>query len=279
MDPAVTSPVVAPVTAVIPCYRCAGTIDRAVASVAAQSHLPFELILVDDASGDGTLERLHALAAKHPPGWIKVLALPENRGAADARNTGWSAATQPYVAFLDSDDAWHSRKIELQHGYMASHPEVALCAHRHEILHSAGVPQTDIGDFSVEVISKISLLMSNNFFAPTMMMLKRDLPFRFLPGRRHVDDHLLWLQIVCAGLPFVRLSARLAYTFKKPFGEGGLSGQLWQMEKSELENYWILRRDGCIGLPAALVLSSFSLAKFLRRVVLLGARRLSGATA
>lgn len=275
MDTAVTSPGVAPVTVVIPCYLSAGTIDRAVASVAAQSHLPAELILVDDASGDGTLERLYALAAKHPPGWIKVLALPENHGAADARNAGWRVATQPYVAFLDSDDAWHPRKIELQHGYMARHPEVALCAHRHEVLDSAGLPQTDVGEISAEPISKITLLMSNNFFAPTMMMLKRELPFRFLPGRRHVDDHLLWLQIVCAGLPFVRLSAKLAYTFKKPFGEGGLSGQLWQMEKSELENYWILHRDGCIGLPATLALSVFSLAKFVRRVALLGARHLS----
>jgi hypothetical protein len=265
--------VTAPVSAIIPCYRCADTIERAVASVAAQSRLPAELILVDDASGDGTLERLHALAARHPRGWIKVIALPENGGAADARNAGWQAAMQPYVAFLDADDAWHPRKIELQHGFMASHPEVALCAHRHEVLERSHVPQSDVGEFSAEPISKTSLLMSNNFFAPTMMMLKRNVPYRFLPGRRHVDDHLLWLQILCAGLPFVRLSAQLAYTYKRPYGQGGLSGQLWKMEKAELENYWILRRDGCIGMPAALALCAYSLAKFVRRVALASVRR------
>ena len=267
------TPGAAPVSAIIPCYRCTATIDRAVASVAAQSHLPAELILVDDASRDGTLERLRALAARHAPGWIRVVALPENRGAADARNAGWEIATQPYVAFLDSDDAWHPRKIELQYAFMASHPEVALCAHRHEILASPDVPQTEVGAFSAQPVSRLSLLLSNNFFAPTMMMLKREVPHRFLPGRRHVDDHLLWLQLLCSGLPFVRLSAKLAYTYKRPYGEGGLSGQLWKMEKAELANYWILRRDGCIGVPAAVALSLYSLAKFLRRVLLAGMRR------
>jgi glycosyltransferase involved in cell wall biosynthesis len=263
----------APVSVVIPCYRCRSTIDRTLASVVAQTLQPAEVVLVDDASNDGTLEHLHSLAARHPPGWITVLALPVNRGAADARNAGWEGASQPYIAFLDSDDAWHPRKIEMQYGYMASHPEVALCAHRHEILDSPGVPDREIGAVTAAPVSRASLLLSNNFFAPTMIMLKRELPQRFLPGRRHVDDHLLWLQIVLSGHAFNRLSAKLAYTYKRPYGQSGLSGQLWKMEKAELDNYWILRRQGHIGLPAALALSAWSLAKFLRRLLLVSLRR------
>jgi teichuronic acid biosynthesis glycosyltransferase TuaG len=262
---------VAPVSVVIPCYRCAGTIGRAVGSVVAQTQRPAEVFLVDDGSGDGTLETLRGLAAAHP--WIKVIALPVNRGAADARNAGWAAASQPYVAFLDADDAWHPRKIEIQYGYMKEHPEVALCAHRHEVLEEPGVPDRPVGEVSAERVSRTSLLMSNNFFAPTMMMLRRDLPQRFLSGRRHVDDHLLWMQIVCSGHGLVRLSARLAYTYKRPFGESGLSGQLWVMQKSELANYWILRRGGAIGFGAAVALSAWSLMKFVRRLALVALRR------
>lgn len=262
----------APVSAVIPCYRCAGTIGRAVGSIVAQTMRPAEVILVDDGSADGTLERLRTLAASHEPGWIKVLAQPRNSGAADARNAGWAIACQPYLAFLDADDAWHPRKIELQYGYMKAHPEVALCAHRHEILGAPGVPDRPVGEVAAERISKGSLLLSNNFFAPSMMMLKRDLPQRFLSGRRHVDDHLLWLQIVCAGREFVRLAPRLAFTYKRPFGESGLSAQLWPMEKAELANYWILRREGSIGTLVAVALSAFSLAKFLRRLALIAMR-------
>jgi len=265
----------APVSVVIPCYRCARTIDRALDSVAAQTRVPAEVILVDDCSQDGTLERLRALAAKHGPDWIKVVTLPRNQGAASARNAGWDVAAQPYLAFLDSDDAWHPRKVEIQYEYMAAHPEVALCAHQRRILDSRDAPGDEIEEVSSRPISRFSLLLSNNFLAPTVMMLKRDVPHRFLAGRRHVDDHLLWLQLVCAGLPLVRLSARLAYMYKAPYGESGLSSQLWKMEKAELDNYWILRRSGCIGVPAAVGLSIYSLTKYLRRVLLVAVRRLA----
>jgi hypothetical protein len=83
-----------------------------------------------------------------------------------------------------------------------------------------------------------------------------------------VDDHLLWLQLVCNGFSFMRLSAKLAFTYKAPYGDSGLSSQLWKMERAELENYWILYRDGCIGLFAAFGLSAYSLAKFARRLIL-----------
>jgi len=264
-----------PVSVVIPCYHCAGTIDRALDSVAAQTRLPAEVILVDDGSQDGTLERLNTLAEKLGSGWIRIVALPQNQGAASARNAGWDIATQAYLAFLDSDDAWHPRKVEIQYEYMAAHPEVALCGHGRRILASDDVPGDEVEEVSALPITKLSLLLSNNFFAPTVMMLKRELAYRFLPGRRHVDDHLLWLQLVCAGLPFVRLSARLAYMYKAPYGESGLSSQLWKMEKAELDNYWILRRSGCIGVPTAIGLSIYSLTKYLRRVLLVSMRRLT----
>jgi glycosyltransferase involved in cell wall biosynthesis len=263
----------AQVSVIIPCYRCRDTIDRAVGSVARQSVLPAELIVVDDGSGDGTLGHLRSLATHHAPGWMRVISLPANRGAADARNAGWDSATQPYLAFLDADDAWHRRKIEIQLGYLQSRPEVALCAHRHEILAAPEVPDREVGLVSAQVITRRSILMSNNFFAPTVMMLRRDLPQRFLSGRRHVDDHLLWMQVVCSGGRFVRLSPALAFTYKRPYGESGLSSQQWRMEQAELQNYWLLRRDGHIGLGGALALNAWSLAKFARRLAVTIARR------
>ena len=267
----------APVSVVIPCYRCAETIGRAVDSVAGQTLPPAEVILVEDGSGDGTLQRLQALAAGHAAGWIRVVALPQNQGAASARNAGWAAATQPYVAFLDADDAWHPRKIEIQYRFMSGRPDVALSAHGHEVLAAAAPPDGHLGDFSHAILSKWTLLTSNRFVTPSVM-IRRDVPHRFKPGRRHVDDHLLWLQLMHAGMPVTLLSARLAYTYKRLYGDGGLSADLWAMEKAEVENYWILRREGCIGLPAALLLSAFSLAKFLRRLLLVWLRRLGRAS-
>jgi glycosyltransferase involved in cell wall biosynthesis len=262
----------APVSVVVPCHRCAATIDRAVTSIAAQTLLPAEVVLVEDGSRDGTLERLRALAATHAPGWIRIVALPENRGAADARNAGWAAATQAYIAFLDADDAWHPRKIELQYGYMSTHPEVALCGHGYELRSTPEIPHALIPEPGASRFSRLSLLLSNRLVTPTVM-LNRALPHRFHPGRRHVDDHLLWLQIQRAGLPVTKLSAVLTYVYKPMYGAGGLSSQMWEMEKAELENYRILRREGSIGLAAALALCAWSFAKFARRLVLVTLRR------
>ena len=55
----------APVSVVIPCYQCAAVIERAVNSVANQTCRPVELILVEDASGDGTLKIIHRLKEIH----------------------------------------------------------------------------------------------------------------------------------------------------------------------------------------------------------------------
>src|SRR5262245_4665161 len=118
-----------PVSAVIPCYRCRGTIHRALDSVAAQTALPREVILVDDCSADGTAEAIGRIASEYPDGWVRVLTLPVNGGPGRARNAGWDAAAQPYVAFLDADDSWHRSKLEIQYGWMRANPHVVLTGH------------------------------------------------------------------------------------------------------------------------------------------------------
>ena len=128
------------VSVVVPCYRCARTVERAVASVAAQTALPMEVILVDDASSDGTREALLALRERHAPGWIKLVLLDKNVGAASARNAGWEQGAGQFIAFLDADDSWHPRKLELQYAFMASHPHVAVSGHRHVRANRAAEP-------------------------------------------------------------------------------------------------------------------------------------------
>ncbi|MGB5082945.1 MAG: glycosyltransferase family 2 protein, partial [Burkholderiales bacterium] len=120
-----------PVSVVIPCYRCKGTLRRAIASVAGQSARPVEVVLVDDGSDDGSLGLLRDIQHELGGDWVKVIALGQNRGAGPARNAGWNVATGRYLAFLDADDAWHPRKIEVQYSFMESNPGVALCGHAH----------------------------------------------------------------------------------------------------------------------------------------------------
>ncbi|MBS1212950.1 MAG: glycosyl transferase family 2 [Proteobacteria bacterium] len=264
----------APVSVVIPCFRCTGTIERAVQSVVAQSLRPAEVILVDDCSGDDTLLALGRIARVHGTDWIKIVALPSNLGLASARNRGWEASTQAYVAFLDDDDAWHPDKIRLQYGYMRQHPEVTLTGHEHRIV-TSGVAPNDPSTvpFPARQITPLALLLSNRFVAPSVMV-KRDVPLRFLDGRRHMEDHLLWLRLALQGYRIEKLGVALAYIFKASYGESGLSAQMVPMARADLANYRELRLEGQISAPLAALLYVYSIAKSIRRFSLVALKRL-----
>ncbi|CDX26514.1 Succinoglycan biosynthesis protein exoO [Mesorhizobium sp. ORS 3324] len=89
------------VSFVIAAYNAEATLDRAIASAMAQRDVSVEVIVVDDRSGDRTLD----VARAYPEDIVKVVALPLNRGPGGARNAGLDLARGRWVAVLDSDDA------------------------------------------------------------------------------------------------------------------------------------------------------------------------------
>jgi glycosyltransferase involved in cell wall biosynthesis len=244
------------------------TIERAVASVAAQTQRPAEMILVDDASSDGTLKALQAIRARYGD-WVRVVELPSNAGAASARNAGWNVATQPYIAFLDADDAWHPRKIEIQYGYMQAHPDVALSGHLCRQLpgEDANAPAWTVELRGEQRITWGSLLLRHPFVTPSVM-LKREIGLRFAEGVRHMEDHRLWLEIVGASMPTVKLQAELAAVYKPVYGASGLSADMWSMERAELANYRYFYGREKLSWVLLILLQCYSLLKFVRRLVI-----------
>jgi len=253
-----------PISVVIPCYRCSTTIKRSIDSICQQTQRPVEVVLVDDASGDETIVVLHELAKQYA-GWIKVISLSENKGAASARNVGWNVATQPYIAFLDADDSWHPSKLYTQYEYMCNNPNVTLCGHQSIWLSDGEAPPDILENFAVTSISGGSLLFRNAFSTPTVM-LKRDIPFRYQEGRRYAEDLLLWQQVAFAGLQVVRIESPLAYIHKPLYGADGLSAQLWKMEQGELNNFLVLYQAGRINLMLYVASVFLSIVKFIRRL-------------
>lgn len=255
-----------PVSVVIPCYECSATIRRAVDSVLEQSVMPYEIILVDDNSKDNTLYVLHDLANLYPK-LITILEMKINRGAASARNAGWSITKQPYIAFLDADDSWHPDKLRIQYEYMKNHPEVALSGH--QCVFKSQKQSLKLNKRPVvTIISPLSLLFKNAFSTTSPIMLKTNIPFRFKEGMRFSEDFFLWLQIAFEGLQIVRIEKPLSYFYKHSYGEDGLSSRLWEMEKGELNNFFNLFTTNKINLFFFIAASFFSFIKFLRRLFL-----------
>lgn len=87
---------------IIPAYQCAETLENTVNSILGSGLSDFEIIIIDDGSGDGTAEICDSLAEKHSR--IRCVH-QENAGVSAARNRGLKEAAGDYVWFFDADDS------------------------------------------------------------------------------------------------------------------------------------------------------------------------------
>lgn len=96
------------ISVVIPNYNCGAFLRECLDSVISQTYRNIEIIVVDDGSTDNSLAVLS--------GYLDSISLTKtsNKGASSARNLGISLARGEFIAFLDSDDVWKPRKLELQ---------------------------------------------------------------------------------------------------------------------------------------------------------------------
>lgn len=124
------------VSVVMPTHNRAGFVGRAVASVLAQTESDFELIIVDDASTDGTGECLASLARQDQR--IRVLTNLKSKGGGGGRNVGIEASRGEWVAFLDDDDEWVPSKLEIQLAKLAATPAAVACSCDYEQHFSSG---------------------------------------------------------------------------------------------------------------------------------------------
>lgn len=263
----------ADVSVVVPCFRSAGTIRRAVLSASLQSARPLEVILVDDGSDDDTASRLELLRAEFGQDWLRVIRLHSNLGAASARNAGWEDARGEFVALLDADDEWVPYKIERQYAFMQEHTQFAISGHLAQYAgKSRGAESSAHKAPKHREVSRHWLLLSNPMVTPSLMF-RRNIPIRFVPGKRHMEDHRFLQDAVFSGLEVARIEETLAVVHKAAFGSAGLSAALWQMERGELDNYRALRAAGRISWLLHPLLVAYSLAKFVRRLMVTWLRR------
>lgn len=111
------------VSIIMPCYNAAAHLARSVGSVQAQTFDDWELVAIDDGSGDDTAARLAAMAADDPR--IRVFTQP-NGGVSRARNRGLSEARGRCIAFLDADDDWHRDFLARMTGALRAEPDAVL---------------------------------------------------------------------------------------------------------------------------------------------------------
>ena len=254
----------ASVSVIIPCYRCVNTIERAIQSVANQTLLPREVILVDDYSIDGTLEKIIELQQRFNKGWIRIIQLKENLGPGGARNAGWNASTQEYIAFLDADDSWLPFKIAIQYSWMKNNLNASMIGHYWSMC--SDVTPEKINLIHTTKVGQFGQLLQNNFTTSSVMCVS-DIKLRFEARKYASEDFLLWCLMIFEGYDVYRTDKVLSCIHKLPYGEGGLSGNLLAMEIGALKSYKSLFFAKHISFFPFLLFSFFEILKFFRRII------------
>ena len=108
------------ISVIIPTYNCGAYIKEALDSVFAQTFTDYEVIVVDDGSTDKTREVIGRFGDK-----VRYI-YQENKGVSAARNTGIKNAAGRFIAFLDADDVWLARKLELQMRAIAESDSIGI---------------------------------------------------------------------------------------------------------------------------------------------------------
>jgi len=188
----------ADVSVIVPAYRAARTIVRALSSVASQSVKPREVIVVDDGSDDGTFEAASSLMEAMSGVELKLIA-QEKAGAGAARNKALAEAKGEYVAFLDADDEWTPEKIERSMAVIANSGDV-LVAHDYRRIQADGSERIiDCVRRFKSAVDPFVGLYRQGYIATSSVIVRRDavrVAGNFDENLATAQDFDLWLKIL-----------------------------------------------------------------------------------
>jgi glycosyltransferase involved in cell wall biosynthesis len=235
--------ITAAVTVIIPYYNSSKTFRRALYSVCNQTYRPKFIKIVNDASTKAEVKKLNNIckqAKKYCNNRLKldIIHAQKNSGPGSARNIGWNLTKTKYIAFLDSDDSWHARKIELQLKFMQKNKNIDICGHRSTVNFSSTSGSWS-KNFNHIKYTKIPwyFLIFHNFFTTPTAMIKTKIKVRFLDRKYYTEDYLLWLICSLRNLKIYQLKITLTYLHKPSLGHSGLSGNIRRMSKGERETF------------------------------------------
>jgi glycosyltransferase involved in cell wall biosynthesis len=268
------------VSVVIPVYNSRSTIIECIESVVAEccaNPIEWELILVDDGSRDDSVEIMTGYISSSPHGNRIKLIRQSNGGPAKARNTGLRAAEGRFIALNDSDDRWLPGRIATQMGYFANHPETELTGGIRGMTGSNGVSLKRLG-YATRI--DIGAQILKNYFIPPTVMFRAGVLEKagyFDENMRYAEDACFFYRVVslCNSV-YIKERFAASIVGKAEWGDRGLSGNLVAMERGELQSIVHTYHNGSISRRRFLFAYGYSVAKFIRRFVISGTRKIIG---
>jgi teichuronic acid biosynthesis glycosyltransferase TuaG len=182
------------VSVVMPAYNSSATIRESVNTVLGQSYSNLELIIVDDCSRDDTSAVLACLASTDDR--IRVYSHKCNKGVAAARNTAIDHANGTYIAFLDSDDLWHTDKLRQQIDFM-QRESVRFTYTDYTVFKDIEGIRQESGKRRMPASLSYNDLLQRGYTIGTLsVVLRRDLLGRQRFQKMGHEDFAMWLSLL-----------------------------------------------------------------------------------
>jgi len=182
------------VSVIMPLRNAASFVEDAIRSVLAQTESDLELIVVDDASSDGSGDLVRAFS----DGRLRLLRGESPLNAAGARNLALAEARGEFVAFLDADDFAERDRLERQIRFLRQIPGVAVVASEVTLMDEKGARLGKAFPSRRADEIPATLLFENCLALSSVMAWRADLlPFR--PEFAPAEDYDLWMRLAHAG--------------------------------------------------------------------------------
>jgi teichuronic acid biosynthesis glycosyltransferase TuaG len=217
---------------VLPTFNSERTVRAAIDSVLAQTVPAGEIIIVDDASTDGTIDLIRRIESDVD---IRVLRKSINSGPAVSRNMGIDASRFPAIAFIDSDDCWVPDKMAKCLDVMA-HRDSRLIGHRYaeNVVDSSDVTKTA----TLYTLGLAQMFLRNHVQTSCLVFDKTALNLRFPEYMRYCEDYAAILKcMVSEGSKLIFIDEVLTVLGRPQLSPGGLSENRSAMRRGELEAY------------------------------------------
>lgn len=180
------------ISVILPVYNSEQSLEASVNSILAQTYKNLEIIIIDDASDDKTLEICRELESRDPR--IKVVTNKNNIGALRSRFWAADMAKGEWIAFIDADDLWKPEKIEKQ----IELRDVTGC----DIVYTASAFVNENGRkynwiMNVPAEATYEKLLKQNIISNSSVLMKRKDFIKYIPSKdisnRMHEDFACWL--------------------------------------------------------------------------------------
>lgn len=264
------------ISAIIPVYNSVETIEICFKSVyddLKDSGYTFEIIIVNDGSTDDTLKILDRIKTEYKES-VEIIN-QKNAGPSAARNAGLRIAKGKYIAFCDSDDRWIKGKSSFSINLFKMYPDIKCFGGKYIGKERISDIKECINIQNVSLdITRISLKkqLFKNYFSPQSSIFLREVfesNIFFNENLKYAEDMEFFNRIVSKyPSAIVNEVFTKSITGKYVYGESGLSGNLWKMEKGDLYNIFLAHKTLGVNFFVYLFATIFSVGKYLKRLMI-----------